>query len=282
MQKGGPETTWGYDQPDLRDAPPRGWRLALAGLRAVLMVAVLIVGLSALLLLRLIERPVFGLYRPWTPWITQITCRLVLWVMGLRLTVRGAPLRGRGVVVANHTSWLDIFVLNATQRVYFVSKDDVRSWPGIGILARATGTIFIRRTRSEARAQVDLLQSRLAARHRLLIFPEGTSSDGCRVLPFRAPLFAAFTGAGIEGLAVQPATVCYHAPPGKEPRFFGWWGTQGFAGSLLRVLSAAPQGRVTVLLHDPIPVAGVARKALAAQCETTIRAGMEAEGITPP
>ena len=95
-------------------------------------------------------------------------------------------------VVANHASWLDIFALNAPQRIYFVSKDEVRDWPGIGWLARATGTVFIARKSREAGVQARLFETRMAAGHRLLFFPEGTSTDGRRVLPFKTTLFAAF------------------------------------------------------------------------------------------
>lgn len=281
MKKGSSDTTWGYDQPDRLDPAPGGWRLAVAALRGGLIVLVLVLGLALLLLLRLVERPLFGLHRPWTPFITQAVCRAALRIMGLRLRIEGQALRGPGAVVANHTSWLDIFVLNATQRVYFVSKDDVRGWPGIGILARATGTIFIRRDRREAAFQAKLLEQRLQAGHRLLIFPEGTSTDGRRLLPFRAALFGAFAGAGVPGMQVQPLSVCYTAPAGKEPRFFGWWGPQGFADSLIRVLAAVPQGRVTVVQHPPVAVEGTARKALAAQCEQAVRAGMDAQGVIP-
>ena len=68
--------------------------------------------------------------RPVSPWITQGVCRMAVWLMGLRLVVRGTPMAGRGAVVANHASWLDIFVLNAVDRVYFVSKAEVAGWAG--------------------------------------------------------------------------------------------------------------------------------------------------------
>ena len=85
--------------------------------------AILVFGcLFLLLLLRLIEKPLFGLRRPWTPYITQFVCRNAFRLMGIRFAVNGTPIRDRGAVVANHSSWLDIFSLNAAQQVYFVSK----------------------------------------------------------------------------------------------------------------------------------------------------------------
>ncbi|KKL91149.1 hypothetical protein LCGC14_1897540, partial [marine sediment metagenome] len=162
---------------------PTGWlRVAL---RAPILGFVTFGGLALLLVLRLIERPVFGQARPVTPWITQAVCRTALVLLGVRLTTSGARLHGQGAVVANHSSWLDIFVLNAADRIYFVSKDEVAGWPGIGWLARATGTMFIRRDPREARRQRDQMTDRLRAGHRLLFFPEGTSTDGLRVQPVK-------------------------------------------------------------------------------------------------
>jgi 1-acyl-sn-glycerol-3-phosphate acyltransferase len=105
-------------------------------------------GLLLLLALRLIERPLFGLRRPVTPWITVGVCRVTLWLLGLRVTATGRPLRGPGALVANHASWLDIHVLNAAAPLCFVSKAEVAGWPGIGWLARATGTVFVARDRA--------------------------------------------------------------------------------------------------------------------------------------
>jgi lyso-ornithine lipid O-acyltransferase len=94
----------------------------------------------------------------------------------------------KGALVANHASWLDIFTLNACDRIYFVSKSEVAGWPGIGWLARATGTVFINRQGREAQMQKLLFEARLRAGHRLLFFPEGTSTDGQRVLDFKSTL----------------------------------------------------------------------------------------------
>lgn len=249
-----------------------GWGLVL--LRGVVLGLVTYGGLALLLVVRLVERPLFGLNRPWTPYITQSVCRLAFPILQLPLVVQGAPMRQRGAVVANHSSWLDIFVLNAAQRVYFVSKSEVEGWPLIGWLARATGTLFIARKGSEAKRQQGLFEARLRAGHRLLFFPEGTSTDALRVLPFKSTLFAAFYSHGLdEILQIQPVTVVYHAPRGQDPRYYGWWGDMGFAPHLLQTLATVRQGRVEVIFHPPVAVADFAsRKALAAQCEAVIRA----------
>ncbi|MCB1406993.1 MAG: 1-acyl-sn-glycerol-3-phosphate acyltransferase [Rhodobacteraceae bacterium] len=235
-------------------------------------------GLLIHLALRLVERPLFGLRRPLTPHITQIVCRGALVFMGLPLRVTGIPMRGRGAVVANHVSWLDIFALNAPQRIYFVSKSEVAGWPGIGWLARATGTVFIRRDARDARLQKEIFEARLRAGHHLCFFPEGTSSDGVRVLPFKPTLFAAFFAHGLaEILSVQPVTLAYVAPRGRDARFYGWWGDMSFGAHLLRVLAQRRQGRVEVVFHEPVAVAEFSgRKDIARHCSETVRGGLVA------
>lgn len=231
-------------------------------------------GLCLLLVLRAVERPLFGLARPWTPHITQFVCRAAFHILGIGYAVRGQPMKDRGATVANHSSWLDIFALNAAQRSYFVAKAEVEHWAAIGWLARATGTVFIARKGTEAKAQQALFEARLRAGHRLLFFPEGTSSDAIRVLPFKSTLFAAFYSHGLDHIMqIQPVTVIYHAPVGQDARFYGWWGEMGFSAHLLKVLAARRPGRVEVIFHPQVPVDGFAdRKALAAHCERIIRA----------
>ena len=230
--------------------------------------------LALLLLVRLVERPLCGMNRPVTPWITQFVCRSAFVILRLPLVVRGNPMAEKGAVVANHGSWMDIFVLNAGQRVYFVSKSEVAGWPGIGWLARATGTVFIRRSGAEAKLQQAVFEERLRANHRILFFPEGTSTDSNRLLPFKSTLFAAFFTHGLQHvLHVQPVTVIYHAPPGEDARFYGWWGEMDFGPHLLKVLAARRQGRIEVVFHPPVAVSDVKdRKALSAHCEAVIRA----------
>nr|WP_229801455.1 lysophospholipid acyltransferase family protein [Tateyamaria omphalii] len=261
-------------------APPpdhvvRGPAAALRVLwRGVGIILIIVIGLALLLPLRLIERPFFGLARPWTPWITQVVCRLSLFWLGLSYIRSGKPMKGRGAIVANHSSWLDIFVLNAADRIYFVSKSEVASWPGIGTLARATGTLFIARDPRAAKVQTELFQERLLASQRLLFFPEGTSTDGLRVLPFKTTLFASFFAEDLRPhLSVQPVTVVYHAPKVRDARTYGWWGDMEFGTHLLATLALPRHGRVEVIYHAPLPVSDFAdRKALAAAAEAVVRA----------
>lgn len=250
-----------------------GW--IRVGLRLPLILLVLFGGLALLLTLRLVERPLRGQHRPWTPFITQIVCRICLVILGVKRHQQGHLMAQPGAVVANHSSWLDILVLNASARIYFVSKAEVAHWPGIGWLARATGTLFVRRRRQDAGTQAQRFETRLRDGHRLLFFPEGTSTDGTLVLPFKSTLFSPFFQDKLyQSLWVQPVSVHYNAPVGQDRRFYGWWGDMDFGGHALRVL-AAPSGAVDLIYHRPLQVADFTdRKALAKVCETAVRSGI--------
>lgn len=271
--------TW---NPDTADAPQppidRATRLRF-WVRAVPFATIIVVCLILLLILRLPERAIYGQRRPFTPFMTQIVCRSFFLITGIRFSHHGKPMPEHGAIVANHASWLDIFTLHAAKRIYFVSKAEVRGWPGIGVLARATGTIFINRKRGEAKAQEKTFRERLTLGHKLLFFPEGTSTDALRVLTFKTTLFAAFFHPDLhDKLSVQPVSVIYRAPDGKEASFYGWWGEMSFGWSLVRVIGAAPQGSVEVIYHTPLRVADYPdRKALARACEDIVRGGMPPE-----
>ncbi len=250
---------------------PLGWALVI--LRGVPLGGLVFGGLIILLLIRLVERPICGLHRPVTPFITQFVCRNAFRILGIGYKTTGELMIQRGAVVANHTSWLDIFALNARKRIYFVSKSEVANWPGIGWLARATGTVFIERNPKKAREQTEVFENRLKAGHKLLFFPEGTSTDGLRVLPFKTTLFAAFFSEQLrEIMYVQPVSAVFHAPQGEPDRFYGWWGDMEFAPHLLKTLAAQRQGWVELIYHSPAKVSDFDnRKALAAHCEAAVR-----------
>ncbi|WP_353472556.1 lysophospholipid acyltransferase family protein [Salipiger sp. H15] len=272
------DPTWRGAEPG---AIAHGWadwvRAVLrGGLIALLLLCGILVKLAVLLAERLFRQG----RRVWSPAVTQAVCRLVFVVLGMRHEARGPRMTGPGAYVANHSSWLDIFALNARRNVLFVSKAEVAGWPGIGLLARLTGTVFINRDRREARAQPKIIEARLLAGDRLLFFPEGTSTDGLRILPFKTTLFEAFLSEDLKDtLQVQPVTVAYHAPPGADPAFYGWWGDMALGPHLVQVLGARRQGRVEVTYHAPLRVADYPdRKALARAAEARLRAAHPSEG----
>lgn len=181
----------------------------------------------------------------------------------------GAAPAGRPIVyVANHSSWLDILVLGAVLPAAFVSKDEVRSWPGIGLIARMGRTIFVERRRATTRRERDAMRERLAHGHNIILFPEGTSSDGTRVLPFRPSFFAA--AMGDEGVApiVCPVSVAYdrvgYLPTGRATRsLFAWYGDMALVPHAWKVLRQRGT-RASVLWAPPLdPTEFASRKALA-------------------
>lgn len=271
-QESVPPARWSDETPALPRITALGW--ALVATRGFGILSVLGLGVLLILPLRGAERLIWGPRRPLTgPWV-QGVCRLSLWVLGLGWRREGKPMRGPGAVVANHSSWLDILVLNAAMPVFFVSKSEVARWPGINILTRVTNTHFVTRDPKLATEQAREFSERTRAGHRLLFFPEGTSTDGQRVLPFKPTLFQGFLAPDLpEALAIQPMTALYQAPPGRDPRFYGWFADMALGPHLLAVLAQPRQGRVTVRLHPPIPVAGETRKSLAAKAEAAVRDG---------
>ncbi len=199
------------------------------------------------------------------PWVVHLWGRGALVLLGLRLRLRGAAMAHPGAIVANHASWIDIVVVMAAMRVFFVSKSEVASWPVIGFIGRSIGTMFIERRPAEARRQTEALHARLKRGDRLCLFAEGTSSDGQRVLPFKSALFSVFLAPDLrETLWVQPVSIVYRPRPGLPAAFYGWWGDMDFAGHLGDVLARSHGGEVDVTFHPALRAADFAdRKALA-------------------
>ncbi len=190
-------------------------------------------------------------------------------LLGLRVRVIGSPAKmanGRPVVfVSNHSSWLDVPVLGGRIEACFVSKDEIGGWPVVGTVARLGRTVFVSRHRHATGRERDALRERLAAGDNLLLFPEGTTSDGSRVLPFRSSFFAIAEGA--DPPLIQPVSVVYDRlgglPTGRASRpVFAWYGDMDLAPHFWHF--AQQRGlRVTILLHPPLdPTRFASRKAL--------------------
>jgi 1-acyl-sn-glycerol-3-phosphate acyltransferase len=198
--------------------------------------------------------------------------------LDIRLNVIGEPVRDRPCLIAcNHVSWLDITVLSAVTPLSFIAKKEVNSWPGFGTLARLQRTVFIDRERRQATgASRDEMQERLNAGETLVLFAEGTSSDGQHVLPFKSAYFAV---AEIAGVVVQPVTLAYRGHWGipmlrRRRPFFSWYGDMEMGPHLWRALALGPI-EVDVLCHKPLTLAETGdRKALARQAEETVRRGL--------
>lgn len=138
--------------------------------------------------------------------------RQLLVVFGVKVACTGAAPR-RGLLVANHISWLDIFGINAVAPTTFLSKDDVLHWPVIGWLARQVGTLFLERgSRAAAQHAKERLNDELRAGRLVGVFPEGTTGFGDHVMPFHAALFQSAVDAEVE---VMPVLIRYTDRQGK-------------------------------------------------------------------
>lgn len=212
--------------------------------------------------------------------VVQVWAAQALPALGLAFVQRGTPMAGGGAFVANHSSWIDIVALQRAAAPFLVSKAEVRSWPGIGLVGQAIGTMFIDRRPAEAKRQEAELLARLGRGDRMALFPEGTSTDGQRVLPFKSALFGVFFAPELAGrVALQPVTIRYRPGAGLPAAFYGWWGEMEFAGHLREVMARSTGGVVEVTFHPPLEVADVAgRKDLAAAAEAAVRQGVGGKG----
>jgi len=255
----------------------------MATLRAA---GIIVIFLLVTLLLIPVQWLGVKLHARWRRSLPHIYHRFVCRLMGARITVVGTPAKGGVLLTANHTGWIDIPVLSAVAPVSFVAKQEVNRWPFFGTLARLQRTVFVRRERSKALEDRDNIRRRLSDGDALVLFPEGTSSDGNRVLPFKSSLLSAAElalGEGTEGAArhapVQPVSVSYvglhGVPMGREKRpLIAWYGDMDLLSHLWEALGAGPID-VVVELHPPLTIdeAG-GRKELAAAAEAAVRGGV--------
>lgn len=196
-------------------------------------------------------------------------------ILGMRVRVLGEPAHrtadGRPIVyIATHCSWLDIPVLGARLDAAFIAKEEIGKWPVVSWIAKLGRTVYVRRVRASTVRERDEMRARLAAGDSLILFPEGTTSDGSRVLPFRSAfLSVAEIPVSPDGRSaiVQPVSLVYdrlaRMPVCRANRLvFAWPGDMDLASHFLRF--ARLQGfRATILLHPPVdPAAYGSRKAL--------------------
>jgi 1-acyl-sn-glycerol-3-phosphate acyltransferase len=166
----------------------------------------------------------------------QGAARGVMKCLGIRERVEGSPPL-HGLVVSNHLSYLDVIIISAVMPCFFVAKADVGKWPYFGAAARSGGTIFLDRSSlASAMSVAEQMADRLKLRIPVLLFPEGTSTDGSEVLPFHPRLIdsATSTGAPITAVAIR-----YVIEGGVEERELCWYGNEAFMPHLWKVLSVS-------------------------------------------
>ena len=208
-------------------------------------------------------------------WFARVYWAVFTRLIGIEVRVIGTPVKrlgGRPVVyVSNHSSWVDVPVVGGVLDGCFVAKIDVAKWPIISTIARLGRTVFVSRTRASTGKERDAMRAVLKAGDNLILFPEGTSSDGSRVLPFRSAFFALAEVQPGEDLTelplIQPVSVVYDRlgglPAGRASRpIFAWYGDMDIASHFWRLTQHIGL-RATIVLHTPLdPVRFNDRKAL--------------------
>lgn len=193
----------------------------------------------------------------------------LLRILGVRLIADTPPefsrdqfshdqFRHGAMLVANHISWLDIFIIHATRRVHFVSKHEVRSWPMVGWLAARAGTLFIQRAKKSDIARINReMHALLDDGAWVAVFPEGTSTDGSRLLRFLPSLFQPAVD---ENLPVVPAAVQYQTPAGAYTDAAAYADDVSFGASLWRI---AGEKEIVARITFCTPIRGDNRRELA-------------------
>ena len=216
--------------------------------------------------------------RSFPHWYHRQVCKL----LSIRLNIEGSVARQRGVLlISNHVSWLDIVVLSAVAPVSFVAKQEVASWPFVSWLAKLQRTVFVDRARRrEVTDKANEIGERLKAGDHIVLFAEGTSSDGNSVVPFKTPLFAAAKPLGGEALGAdicaQTLALTYtklHGLPlcRRGRPLVAWYGDMDMASHAWRLLGLGPLD-VNIRIGPPVPLDEFAdRKALARYAEDRVR-----------
>jgi 1-acyl-sn-glycerol-3-phosphate acyltransferase len=208
----------------------------------------------------------------------RFVCRLI----GVHVRASGVPVADRPLlIVANHSSWLDISIITSLAPVVFVAKSEIARWPFFGLLAKLQRTVFVERDRRQKTGEVNAqIAQRLAEGDPVLLFGEGTAGDGNRVLPFRTALIGAardaIAAAGNDTVWIQPLSIAYVSQQGialgrhLRPRA-AWYGRMKLTEHIGQIVRTGAVD-VSVTWGEPIPYDGaIDRKILARQLESAVR-----------
>ena len=201
-------------------------------------------------------------------------------ILGFEIHVRGTPSTARPTLfVSNHSSYFDIEVLGSLLEASFIAKADMMGWPFIGTLAKLQRSVFVDRRPQNVGEHRKDVASRLADGDQLVLFAEGTTSDGNRVLPFKSALFSVAAEASPERpLTIQPVSIVATAldgmPLGRTFRpIYAWYGDMPLAPHAWTALSLGSL-RVEVEFHPPFTANSRGRKELAERCWAAVNAGV--------
>lgn len=215
--------------------------------------------------------------------IAKLWFRMCIGICGLEVVVKGTPSTAAATLYAsNHVSYLDIIVLGALTDARFVAKSEVAHWPLFGLLAKLANTVFVTRDWRRAAHDSGALECEIAKGERLILFPEGTSSNGRTVLPFRTALFAAVDPSRVDAATtVQPVSIAYAGYADGRPLtglltdLYAWYGDMTLFGHLMTVFGLKGARLEVTFMAPMTPASFTDRKALASAAERVVRHGLQ-------
>ena len=249
------EEKYTWEKENVDEIPPIGFFHVLKGLLRLLVFLPLTVFLVIIFLIFKailkplnLNYPVFLIRKSWSV--------LILRLFGLKLKVIGKQSYNSTIFVSNHISWTDILVIQSVLDIIFVAKSDVKKMPGLGFLAGIANTVFIDRNPQKISKDSLILKKKIEKGELICFFPEGTSTDGLRVLKFKSGFFQLlFDGIYNQNTyikKVQPLSIYYKVHNKNLSKdFYGWWGRMSIISHITKILCLS-SGSVELKFHDSL------------------------------
>ncbi len=268
------EEKYTWEKENLDDIPPIGFFHILKGLlRLLVFLPSTIFLVLIFLILKIILKPLNLNYPVFL--IRKLWSILILRLFGLKLKVIGKQSYSSTIFVSNHISWTDILVIQSVLDIIFVAKSDVKKMPGLGFLASIANTVFIDRNPQKISKDSLILKKKIEKGELICFFPEGTSTDGLRVLKFKSGffqlLFDRIYNQNKYIKKVQPLSIFYKVQNKNLSKdFYGWWGSMGIISHITKILCLS-SGSVELKFHDSLNSEEFSdRKEIALAAENTI------------
>ena len=249
------EEKYTWEKENVDEIPPIGFFHVLKGLLRLLVFLPLTIFLVIIFLIFKailkplnLNYPVFLIRKSWSV--------LILRLFGLKLKVIGKQSYNSTIFVSNHISWTDILVIQSVLDIIFVAKSDVKKMPGLGFLAGIANTVFIDRNPQKISKDSLILKNKIEKGELICFFPEGTSTDGLRVLKFKSGFFQLlFDGIYNQNKyikKVQPLSIYYKVHNKNLSKdFYGWWGSMSIISHITKILCLS-SGSVELRFHDSL------------------------------
>ena len=249
------EEKYTWEKENVDEIPPIGFFHVLKGLLRLLVFLPLTIFLVIIFLIFKailkplnLNYPVFLIRKSWSV--------LILRLFGLKLKVIGKQSYNSTIFVSNHISWTDILVIQSVLDIIFVAKSDVKKMPGLGFLAGIANTVFIDRNPQKISKDSLILKKKIEKGELICFFPEGTSTDGLRVLKFKSGFFQLlFDGIYNQNKyikKVQPLSIYYKVHNKNLSKdFYGWWGSMSIISHITKILCLS-SGSVELKFHDSL------------------------------